>query len=186
VNSPEVFYLNSNGEQRGPYTIHHIDHLLNSGLIPEESMFWREGMEQWEPVTNLVARRKKKERRWIPPVALIIAAVIILIFLRIFGPITWEGWREMAQTEFTSEAAYWRARDFVRTSAASNGVFQFHAFESSTISLRPPNAATAVIKGKVIQSGGGNREAAWKVELRYNALRKEWTNESVKEVPPSE
>ena len=56
VNSPEVFYLHINGEQRGPYTVQHIDHLLNSGLIAEETLFWREGLEQWQPTRSMLTR----------------------------------------------------------------------------------------------------------------------------------
>ena len=55
--SPEVFYLHIQGEQRGPYTIPQIDHLLNSGLIAEETLYWREGLDQWQPVTSLVRLR---------------------------------------------------------------------------------------------------------------------------------
>ena len=57
--SPEVYYLHIQGEQRGPYTIPQIDHLLNSGLIAEETLYWREGLEQWQPVTSLVSLRRK-------------------------------------------------------------------------------------------------------------------------------
>ena len=58
--SPECFYLLIDGEQRGPYTVKQIDHLLNSGLIREDATFWREGLEQWQPVTNLVQLRRPK------------------------------------------------------------------------------------------------------------------------------
>jgi hypothetical protein len=182
VKSPEVFYLNSNGEQRGPYTIQHIDHLLNSGLITEEALFWQEGMEQWQPVTGLVTLRRKKERRWVPTKPLIIAAVIIAVFARLFGPIVIDGWRELAQTDFTEKAAYWRARGFVREAAAPNGVVQFFGENSAKVQLKPPGGATAVVKGKLIQKKGGTREAAWRVELLYNTLRKEWTSDGVEEV----
>ena len=56
--SPEIFYLHLEGEQRGPYTAPQIDHLLNSGLIAEETLYWREGLEQWQPVTSLVKLRR--------------------------------------------------------------------------------------------------------------------------------
>src|SRR6188768_48680 len=75
VKSPEVFYLHINGEQRGPYTIQHIDHLLNSGLIQETAMFWREGLEQWQPVTNLVAVRTKKRSRIRP--AMVVGVLVV-------------------------------------------------------------------------------------------------------------
>src|SRR6478752_4336503 len=76
VKSPEVFYLHINGEQRGPYTIQHIDHLLNSGLISETATFWREGLEQWQPVTNLVAVRRAKKGVVRP--AVVVGVVVLL------------------------------------------------------------------------------------------------------------
>ena len=50
MRSPEVFYLHIHGEQLGPYTVPQIDHLLNTGLIAEETLYWCEGLEQWAPV----------------------------------------------------------------------------------------------------------------------------------------
>ena len=40
----------------------------NSGLIAEETLYWREGLEQWQPVTTLVVRREVPNR-WRKPVA---------------------------------------------------------------------------------------------------------------------
>jgi hypothetical protein len=183
VKSPEVFYLHIRGEQRGPYTIHHIDHLLNSGLIPEEALFWREGLEGWQPVTKLVVLRSKPKRRWIRPAALGVAALVLAIFLRIFGPITLDGWRESAQTQFSEKAAYWRARDFARQSAAAEGgVVQFFGIQKAQITLQPPGSAVAVVRGKLIQKRGGTREAGWEVSLGYDPRRKEWTSRGVREV----
>lgn len=185
MKSPEVFYLHINGEQRGPYTIEHIDHLLNSGLIGEDTLFWREGMEQWQPVTQLVAVRKKRSRKWVKPVgiAALILAVAFAILLRIFGPITWDGWRESAQTDYSESAAYWRARDFVRHQGVEKGaVVQFLSLESADIKLQPPDSAVAVIQGKVIEPRGGTRKGAWRVQLDYNDRRKEWTNRGVESV----
>ena len=62
--SPEIFYLHIHGEQRGPYTIPQIDHLLNSGLIAEETLYWREGLDQWQPVTSLVLSSPVERRKY--------------------------------------------------------------------------------------------------------------------------
>lgn len=185
MKSPEVFYLHINGEQRGPYTVQHIDHLLNSGLIGEETLYWREGLEQWQPVTQLVSRRKRKTRRWLKPAALAagVVAIILAILLRIFGPIALDGWRESSQTEYTESAAYWRARDFVRHGGVEKGaVVQFLSIKTADVKLLPPDAATAVVQGKVIEPRGGTRKGAWKVTLGYDNRRKEWTNRGIEEV----
>ncbi len=185
MKSPEVFYLHINGEQRGPYTIQHIDHLLNSRLIGEDTLYWREGLDQWLPVTQLVSLRKRKSRKWVKPAAIAagVLAVILAILLRVFGPITLDGWRESAQTEYTEDAAYWRARDFVRHTGVQKGeVVQFLSIKSAEVKLQPPDAATAVVQGKVIGPRGRTRNSAWRVHLGYNDRRKEWTNHGVEEV----
>src|ERR1700733_12019673 len=74
--SPEIFYLHIHGEQRGPYTVPQIDHLLNSGLIAEETLYWREGLEQWQPVTSLVKLRRPGNP-WVKP--LIILGIVVVL-----------------------------------------------------------------------------------------------------------
>src|SRR5580700_2531636 len=105
--SPEIFYLHIDGEQRGPYTVPQIDHLLNSGLIEVETLFWREGLEQWQPVTNLVALRKPV-RRWLKPAFAAGFLLILLLLGRVFWPIVRVGWQEANQRDYTAAAAYWR------------------------------------------------------------------------------
>lgn len=191
VNSPEVFYLHINGEQRGPYTVQHIDHLLNSGLIAEDTLFWREGLEQWQPVTILVARKKRGTKwikRWARPALLAVAiiALLLAVLLRIFGPIALDGWRESSQTEYTADAAYWRARDFVRHSGVEKGaVVQFLSIKSADVKLQPPDSATVILQGKVIEPRGGTRKGAWRVGLKYHNLRKEWTKDGIEQVSPA-
>src|SRR5882757_9467062 len=108
MNSPESFYLHLAGAQQGPYTIPQIDHLLNSGLIAVETLYWCEGLDQWQPVTTLVPLRKKPSR-WVKPV------VVLAVPASIFGPVLLDGWHEANQHAYTESAAYWRARDVVRS-----------------------------------------------------------------------
>src|SRR5436305_15171705 len=104
--SPEIFYLHIHGEQRGPYTIPQIDHLLNSGLIAEETLFWREGLEQWQPVTGLVTKRRVPNRWRRAAVAVAILAPLA-VCAWIFGPPLVDGWNEATANAFTLEDAYW-------------------------------------------------------------------------------
>src|SRR3954467_1851581 len=101
--SPEVFYLHIQGEQRGPYTIPQIDHLLNSGLIAEETLYWREGLEQWQPVTSLV-RLRRKVNPWGKRLVYLGSAAVVLFILEFFGSIAIAGWRETNQHEYTAHA----------------------------------------------------------------------------------
>src|ERR1700742_3930225 len=103
--SPEIFYLHIHGEQRGPYTIPQIDHLLNSGLIAEETLYWQEGLDQWQPVTNLVKLRKRANR-WLKPLVAISIIGIIGLIGEFFGTVALLGWREASQHDYTARAAY--------------------------------------------------------------------------------
>src|SRR3954467_11636237 len=98
--TPEVFYLHLCGEQRGPYTIPQIDHLLNSGLIAEETLFWREGLEQWQPVTDLVVKRilPNPWRRAVLVLAIVAPLAALAWF---FGTTLIEGWNEVTANSFT-------------------------------------------------------------------------------------
>jgi hypothetical protein len=182
--SPEVFYLHIQGEQRGPYTIKHIDHLLNSGLIAEETLFWREGLEQWQPVTNLVVRREH-HKNWRPWIIGGAVAVALALLLWMFGPITAQGWRESNQHQFTSEAAYWRARDVVRHSALPKGaVVSFNPVDQAQVTLQHgASGASVLLRGELFERGGRTRPAAWRVELKYDAAIAEWAGVNAAEVP---
>ena len=176
----EVFYLHIQGEQRGPYTVKQIDHQLNSGIIKEDTMYWKEGMEEWQPVTNLVALRKKN-RTWRIRRSAVIAFVVLLLLGRFFGPTVVEGWREMAQYEYTPRAAYWKAREAVRREALPKGALvRFGNFASSTAVLEPADStATVDLPAEVTGSDGKPQSVLWKVALSYNAKGKQWLTHKV-------
>lgn len=182
MNSPEVFYLHIQGEQRGPYTIRHIDHLLNCGLIDEDALFWREGLEQWQPVTNLVVRRQPINRWKKPLIALAIAAVLALP-VYVFGPITVAGWREIYQHDYTKEAAYWRARYFVRNECVPQGwIVTFEPISPESIELTGHNGGVVVLRGTLTDARDSTRPTQWKVRLGYDAQAREWSRMEAKEL----
>ena len=180
--NPEVFYLHINGEQRGPYTIPQIDHLVNSALIPEETLYWREGMEQWLPVTQLVAVRRKPATRWLRRGLLLLALLVVLFFARLFGPIAVVGWRETAQYDFTPHAAYWRARDVIRHQAAPSGaVINFTPQDRSRVEMtEQPAGARVSFRAEI----PGKNTSSWVVTLGYDRQSHEWAGRSVEEVKP--
>ena len=135
MSSHEAFFVHVQGEQKGPYTIRHLDHLLNSGLIPLETLYWTDGMEQWLPLTELVPYRHKK-RNWKKLIILGVVLLVLAAFLAFFGPTIADGWRESTQRSYTADGAYWAARGAVRSSGVpSGGVVQFLPMEDARIAL---------------------------------------------------
>lgn len=182
MNSHEAFYVHVQGEQKGPYTLRHLDHLLNSGLIPVETLYWAEGMEQWLPVTELIPLRHKP-RNW--KRLFILGAVLLVIgaFLAFFGSTIADGWRETTQREYTALGAYWSARGAVRESGLPPGaVAQFSGFKDAKVTLAEPKDATVLVRGGIIEAGGV-KPATWSVKLSFNPLRSEWSASEVKILP---
>ncbi len=182
--SPEVFYLHIQGEQRGPYTIPQIDHLLNSGLIAEETLYWREGLEQWQPVTSLVKLRRAGNP-WGKRLLYAGIAVVSLAILQFFGSIVVIGWRETNQHEYTARAAYWRARGVVRGGGFPEGTtVQFHGEVTARVSMDQPQSATVVLEGDMTLPTGEIRPITWNVPMNFDSKNGEWTGGPAKEVAP--
>jgi hypothetical protein len=182
--SPEVFYLHIQGEQRGPYTIPQIDHLLNSGLIAEETLYWREGLDQWQPVTSLV-RLRRPVNRWGKRLLVLSLVLIAAAVLQFFGSVALIGWKETNQHEYTARAAYWRARSVVRaTSLPEGAIVQFPGFAASKVTLLPPGAATVVLHGDVTLSSGETKAMVWSVPMSFDAQNAEWAGGPVHEITP--
>src|SRR5687768_16664210 len=96
----EVFYIYHQGEQRGPYTMKQVNHLYRSSFIDDETLYWREGMENWNPVTEIVARRRRK-RSWVAYAVLLGIVAAGSIFVWLFGEVTMNAWREMTSGEYS-------------------------------------------------------------------------------------
>lgn len=182
MNSPESYYLHLAGAQQGPYTIPQIDHLLNSGLIGVETLYWCEGLDQWQPVTSLVAVRKKPAR-WIKPTIAALVLLALAVPARIFGPVIVDGWHEANQHSFTASAAYWRARDVVRTALAAGGTLvEFTDFEDSDVTLTGKDVAQVKLHGSITDKDGVTRAVAWDVPMRFEPAEREWSGGPAVEV----
>lgn len=180
--SPEVFYLHIQGEQRGPYTIPQIDHLLNSGLIAEETLYWREGLEQWQPVTSLV-RIRRRQSPWGKRLFLLGILLAVAAVLQFFGSVALIGWKETNQHEYNARGAYWRARSVVRGSALPAGALvQFKGLPMAKVELVPPKAAMVILSGEVTLRSGESRPVTWSVPMNFDL--EEWTGGPVREVTP--
>lgn len=182
--SPEIFYLHIHGEQRGPYTIPQIDHLLNSGLIAEETLYWREGLEQWQPVTSLVKLRRRANP-WLKRLIILGFLAVIALLIQFFGSVAILGWREASQHEYTASAAYWRARGIVRSEALpAASVVDFSSFGDSRVEMQPPQMAIVRLQGEISERPNQARKVTWTVYMHYDPKAREWNGGPPQEVAP--
>jgi hypothetical protein len=175
MNSPESYYLHLAGAQQGPYTIPQVDHLLNSGLIGVETLYWCEGLDQWQPVTTLVPLRKKP-KRWVKPVIFVAVLIVLAVPGWIFGPVLLDGWHEANQHTFTESSAYWRARDVVRSELREQGLLvEFEDLEAAQVTLQGETEATVQLPGSKVGKDGQTTVLVWKVPMKFDPQNAEWT-----------
>jgi hypothetical protein len=180
--SEEIYHLQVQGERRGPYTLRQIDHQLNSGLIGEDTLFVREGMEDWAPVTNIVVRRQPR-RKWRFSGLLFVFLLFLLVLGRFLLPGVIETWRELSQFSYTDRAAYWRSRDAVRHQALPPGaVVRFGLFPEARVALDPDTSGAVVhLPAEVAEQGGAKHVHVWMVTLTFDHEKKLWTATSIVE-----
>jgi hypothetical protein len=169
----EVFHIHHNGEQRGPYTMRQINHMYKSAFIDDDTLYWREGMEQWQPVTEIVERRRKRNRLMFWGIILGMLAGLGL-FGWMFGEVTLNAWREMTSGDYTAESAWWRARGIVRGQLADDARVTFAPFNNAKVKLHDGNDATVDLDGAVYQ-GSTQEPRTWQVRMRYDPLRRDWS-----------
>lgn len=169
----EIFHIKNGETQRGPYTLEHINHLAKCGMIKEGTLFWREGMEDWEPITRIlkIGRKKLPSIFWKITAGL---AVTITVFLLLFGRVTLEAWRELTSSEFSVEGAWWRARGLVREQLPKGEHVEFAPFNSKEVQIDDSKQAVVLVTGRVTGSQG-EKPATWEVKLRYNPERSDWS-----------
>ena len=182
--SPEIFYLHIHGEQRGPYTIPQIDHLLNSGLIAEETLYWREGLDQWQPVTSLVKLRRRANP-WLKRLIILGVLLVFLVIGQFFGSTATLGWREVSQHDYTARAAYWRARGVVRSVALPPGtVVDFVDFTEPLVQMHPPTTAIVQLHAEITEQSGQTRRVIWNVPMEYDQKEREWNGGQPQVITP--
>ena len=173
--SQERYFLHVDGAQRGPYTVRQIGHMVNSGIVHTGAMFWCEGLEQWQPVTQLIEPKKQKQRRRIQLGAGTVAAVgVCLGVFWLALPTLRQGWREQNQAERTPEAAYWRARGVLREHVGWFTGLRFKPFDPAKVKLAGEDAATVELEAESSGAFKGQRFERWKVELIYKKRLQMW------------
>ncbi len=180
--SEEIYHIQVQGEQRGPYTLRQIDHQLNAGIIGEDTLFVREGMEDWAPVTNIVILRRPRPK-WKFRGVLLAFICFLIVLGRFLLPGVVETWRELSQFQYTERAAYWRARDAVRHQALPPGALvRFGPFEEARVALEPDTSGAIVhLPGEVTAPGGAPQAHTWQVPMTFDPEKKLWTATSVAE-----
>ncbi|HEX4085562.1 MAG TPA: DUF4339 domain-containing protein [Chthoniobacteraceae bacterium] len=168
----EEFFIHIQGEQKGPYTYPQLKRMYENSLIPEETLYWRDGMEQMEPVSDLCGSRKRdhlRRLRRIRTTAIIVLAAAAMV-TAYFAPMLREGWREMNDRDQTQEAAYWRARGFVREAIRrQDESVVFDPYTSASVSLTG-TSATVILPGTVLGKG----KTTWRVAMQYDIAGREW------------
>ena len=169
----EVFFIYHNGEQRGPYTAAQVNHLHRCGFIDEDTLYWREGLEQWQPVGQIVLRRKRRNRLLFWFILLGVVAVIAPLVM-LFGPVTVDAWRELTSGELTSESAWWRARGLVRDQLPKGAQVRFDPFASAQVEFQGKVNANVILGGTLTNASGPAEHGAWRVLLRYDENHGTW------------
>jgi hypothetical protein len=170
----EEFLINHRGEQRGPYSIEQIKHLAKCKLIDATTSYWREGMEQWEPITRILPQKRRVFSGLAWRVVAITAGIISLLIL-VFGRVTLEGWRELTSSEFTEQGAWWRARGLVRNNLQKGERVEFLPFDPKEIQIHPDKHALVRLSGRLTPAKGQPEIATWEVKLRYDSERTDWS-----------
>jgi hypothetical protein len=186
----EKYFLYLDGTQRGPYTVSQIHHMVNQGIVSSEAMFWCEGLDQWQPVTQLIVPKEEARRRRFEFRGWMLAVAAVLGFLGwLAWPMIREGWQEQHQVAFTPEAAYWRARGVVRDGLGKFTAVQFDPYQPGDVRLSETGAQVR-LGAETKKFGGERRHVRWMVLLRYDGRLNHWQSapdvDASSEAPASE
>lgn len=172
----EEYFINVNGEQKGPYTFPQLKRLYETDLIPEDTLYWQDGMEQWLAVSELCGARRRDRLRLLKQLRVAGIALLgtVTLVLGYCGPVLKDGWREMNDRDQTANGAYWRARGFVREEVKkADASVAFEPYEQGVVSLSG-TAATVILPGTLYGKDGTGKKTTWKVALDYDAGKREW------------
>lgn len=104
----EHYYLEVDGQLRGPYTIPQLKHMVTSGIVQRTARYWMEGMEENRPVEELFTPPRRRWGRTVFRVALwltlLLAAVLCFLFTAAGEPESW--WESSGVGEFVRKTIY--------------------------------------------------------------------------------
>jgi hypothetical protein len=183
----EEYYIRVQGDQKGPYSFPQLKKLYDNEFLPEDTLYWKDGMEQWQIITDLCGAPPKERRRKIRVkrslvVAGLIAVAAVAAYLL---PMIKEGWREAIARGYSPGAAYWRARGFVREDLRKNKAdVAFDRFDPAAVILSSGTGATVTLSGTVFPESGPATRTTWHVTMRFNRLSQRWLLPMPTPVPP--
>jgi len=172
----EEYFIHIQGEQKGPYTFPQLKQLYEKNLIPEETLYWQDGMEQLQPVAELCGGQRRERLRRLRRLRIggLIAAGVIALVLAWFAPVLNEGWRELTERNFTAESAYWLARGFVREDVKRQGAsVAFEQYQDAAVTLTGTEA-TVTLPGELFGNDGAGIKKIWRVRMTYDESLREW------------
>ena len=172
----EEYFIHVQGEQKGPYTFPQLKRLYEKSLIPEETLYWQDGMEQSQPVSDLCGVRRQDHLRRLKQLRVTGAVLVAVVALltAYCAPVFKDGWREMNDRDQTQEGAYWKARGFVREDVKKQDAsVAFEPYKTATVTLTGTNA-TVILPGMLFAKDGRAAKMAWKVLMHYDPVRREW------------
>ncbi len=172
----EEYFIHVQGVQKGPYTFPQLKRLYDSNLIPEETLYWQDGMEQLQPVSDLCGARRQDRLRRLKQLRItgIVLVAGIALVTAYCAPVLKDGWREMNDRDRTREGAYWKARGFVREEVRKQEAsVAFEPYEAATVTLTGTDA-TVILPGTLFGRNGAPEKKTWQAAIQYNLERREW------------
>jgi hypothetical protein len=172
----EEYMIHFQGVQRGPYTFPQLKRLYDKNLIPEEALYWRDGMDELEPVSDLCGASRRERLRRLRRLRIIAIVLIggVALAAAFCAPVLKDGWQETNNREETAEGAYWRARGFVREEVkAEDASVAFEPYEAASAALSGTQAVV-VLPGTLYRRDGTGEKKTWKVAIRYDVALREW------------
>ncbi len=172
----EEYLIHVDGEQKGPYTFPQLKRLYDKNLIPEETLYWQDGMEQWQPVSSLCGPTRRERWRRVRELRLAGIALVVMVALvtAYCAPVLKDGWREMNDRDATREGAYWKARGFVREQVKNqDGSVAFEPYPAASVALTGTIVAVT-LPGTLFGKDGTESKMTWKVAMEYDKEKREW------------
>jgi len=172
----EEYLITVQGEQKGPYTFPQLKRLYDKNLIPVETLYWQDGMEQWRAVSDLCGASQQDRLRRLKQLRVtgMVLAAAAALMTAYCAPVLKDGWREMNDPEWTQEGAYWRARGFVREEVKyQDENVAFEPYKIASVVLTGTQA-TVILPGVLFGKDGTRTTMSWKVGIFYDAEKKEW------------
>ena len=172
----EEYFIDVLGEQKGPYTFPQLKRLYELALIPADTLYWQDGMEERLSVADLCGQKSEDRLRHLKQLRVtgIVLVATVALVTGYCAPVLKDGWREMNDHDPTPQGAYWRARGFVREEVKrQDASVAFDPYAAATVRLTGTDAAV-ILPGTLYQKDPTGSKMTWKVRMQYDPALHEW------------